>query len=38
MFCRNFPQGCVSDMVADVSRGIGHVFQNIESWGGDPNK
>ncbi|KAG0591142.1 hypothetical protein KC19_1G153200 [Ceratodon purpureus] len=35
---RNFPQGCVSDMVADVSRGIGHVFQNIESWGGDPNK
>ena len=36
-FCRNFPQGCVSDMVTDVSTGIGYVCQNIESFGGDPS-
>jgi hypothetical protein len=33
-----FPQGCISDMVSAVSRGIGYVRQNIESSGGDPNK
>ena len=36
-FCRNFPQGCVSDMVTDVSTGIGYVCQNIENYGGDPS-
>lgn len=37
---RNFPQGSVSDMVSDVSRGIGHLCQNIgdPNIGGDPNK
>ncbi|KAG0598468.1 hypothetical protein M758_12G076400 [Ceratodon purpureus] len=34
---RNFPQGSISDMIADVSRGIGYVYKNIESYGGDPN-
>lgn len=35
--CRNFPQGEVSDMISDISTGIGYVIQNIESYGGDPN-
>lgn len=37
VFCRNFPQGCISDMVSDVSRGIGHVCENIIGFGGDPD-
>jgi hypothetical protein len=36
--CRNFPQGSVSDMVADISTGIGYVCQNITNLGGDPNR
>ncbi|CAK9231058.1 unnamed protein product [Sphagnum troendelagicum] len=35
---RNFPQGSVSDMVADISTGIGYVCQNITNLGGDPNR
>jgi prenylcysteine alpha-carboxyl methylesterase len=34
---RNFPQGCISDMISDISTGIGYVMQNLESYGGDPN-
>ncbi|KAG0583219.1 hypothetical protein M758_3G120400 [Ceratodon purpureus] len=34
---RNFPQGSISHMISDVSTGIGYVFQNLESYGGDPN-
>ena len=36
-YCRNFPQGSISDMISDVSTGIGYVFQNLENYGGDPN-
>jgi prenylcysteine alpha-carboxyl methylesterase len=35
---RNFPQGSISDMVADVTAGIGYVCQNITNFGGDPNR
>ncbi|GAB2297088.1 Probable isoprenylcysteine alpha-carbonyl methylesterase icmel1 [Dionaea muscipula] len=35
---RNFPQGTISDMVEDASRGISYVFNNIAEFGGDPNK
>jgi prenylcysteine alpha-carboxyl methylesterase len=35
---RNFPQGSVSDMVADISTGIGYVCQNITNLGGDPKR
>eukprot|EP00931_Biecheleriopsis_adriatica_P066729 TRINITY_DN41017_c0_g1_i1.p1 TRINITY_DN41017_c0_g1~~TRINITY_DN41017_c0_g1_i1.p1 ORF type:complete len:499 (-),score=98.31 TRINITY_DN41017_c0_g1_i1:56-1525(-) len=34
---RNFPRGCIPDMVEDVSRGVRWVFQNIERYGGDPS-
>lgn len=34
---RNFPQGSISDMISDVTTGIGYVFRNLESYGGDPN-
>jgi prenylcysteine alpha-carboxyl methylesterase len=36
--CRNFPQGSISDMVADVTAGIGYVSQNVTNFGGDPNR
>jgi len=32
---RNFPRGCIPDMVEDVGRGVRWVFQNIERYGGD---
>ncbi|XP_076920132.1 putative isoprenylcysteine alpha-carbonyl methylesterase ICMEL2 [Bidens hawaiensis] len=35
---RNFPQGTISDMVEDVSRGISYVCNNIAKYGGDPNR
>ncbi|KZV29349.1 hypothetical protein F511_18500 [Dorcoceras hygrometricum] len=35
---RNFPQGTISDMVKDVSRGISFVCNNIADYGGDPNR
>nr|GEV57007.1 probable isoprenylcysteine alpha-carbonyl methylesterase ICMEL2 [Tanacetum cinerariifolium] len=35
---RNFPQGTISDMVDDVSRGLSFVCNNIANFGGDPNR
>ncbi|CAA7038582.1 unnamed protein product [Microthlaspi erraticum] len=35
---RNFPQGTISDMVGDASRGISFVCNNISAFGGDPNR
>ncbi|XP_075498680.1 isoprenylcysteine alpha-carbonyl methylesterase ICME-like isoform X1 [Primulina tabacum] len=35
---RNFPQGTISDMVADVSRGIAYICENVVEFGGDPDK
>ncbi|KAI3677403.1 hypothetical protein L2E82_51686 [Cichorium intybus] len=35
---RNFPQGTISDMVEDVSRGISFICNNIGNYGGDPNR
>lgn len=35
---RNFPQGTVSDMVADVSEGISFICNNIAKYGGDPSR
>ncbi|KAL7609172.1 hypothetical protein Lser_V15G12864 [Lactuca serriola] len=35
---RNFPQGTISDMVEDVSRGISFICNNIANYGGDPNR
>lgn len=35
---RNFPQGTISDMVEDASRGISFVCNNIAEYGGDPNR
>ncbi|KAK3137918.1 hypothetical protein QOZ80_5AG0362130 [Eleusine coracana subsp. coracana] len=35
---RNFPQGTISDMVADASEGISFISNNAASYGGDPNQ
>ncbi|KAK4777906.1 hypothetical protein SAY87_018093 [Trapa incisa] len=35
---RNFPQGTISDMVADALQGISFVCNNITDYGGDPNR
>ncbi|KAI3765047.1 hypothetical protein L2E82_15069 [Cichorium intybus] len=35
---RNFPQGTISDMVEDVSRGITFICNNIANYGGEPNR
>ncbi|KAM7506919.1 hypothetical protein LguiA_017372 [Lonicera macranthoides] len=35
---RNFPQGTISDMVEDASQGISFVCNNIDEYGGDPNR
>jgi prenylcysteine alpha-carboxyl methylesterase len=35
---RNFPQGCVSDMISDITTGIGYVVQNIARYGGDTDR
>ncbi|XP_020229975.1 probable isoprenylcysteine alpha-carbonyl methylesterase ICMEL1 [Cajanus cajan] len=35
---RNFPQGTISDMIADSSQGISFVCNNIAEYGGDPNR
>jgi hypothetical protein len=35
---RNFPQGCISNMVSDVTTGIGYVIQNVGSYGGDADR
>ncbi|KAK3134755.1 hypothetical protein QOZ80_5BG0410330 [Eleusine coracana subsp. coracana] len=35
---RNFPQGTISDMVADASEGISFICNNAASYGGDPNQ
>ncbi|KAI4373308.1 hypothetical protein MLD38_011444 [Melastoma candidum] len=35
---RNFPQGTMSDMVADASRGISFICNKIAEYGGDPNR
>jgi len=35
---RNFPQGTVGEMVADVGSGIAWVMQNCAEYGGDPNR
>jgi len=32
---RNFPQGCVPDMIEDIGRGLSWVFANIGDLGGD---
>ncbi|KAG2409003.1 isoprenylcysteine alpha-carbonyl methylesterase [Vigna angularis] len=34
----NFPQGTISDMIADSSQGIAFVCNNIAEYGGDPNR
>jgi prenylcysteine alpha-carboxyl methylesterase len=34
---RNFPQGNVVDMVEDVNNAMNWVFDNIDSFGGDPD-
>ncbi|KAL6135422.1 hypothetical protein ACLB2K_067650 [Fragaria x ananassa] len=35
---RNFPQGTISDMVEDASRGISYICNNIADYGGDPDR
>lgn len=35
---RNFPQGTVSDMVRDINTGVAWVFNEIECYGGDPQR
>lgn len=35
---RNFPQGTITDMVADVSEAISFICNNIASFGGDPDR
>ncbi|KAK7386866.1 hypothetical protein VNO78_27208 [Psophocarpus tetragonolobus] len=35
---RNFPQGTISDMIADSSEGISFVCNHIAEYGGDPNR
>lgn len=35
---RNYPQGCVPDMLEDVMEGINWTFRNAACYGGDPNK
>ncbi|KAJ8445391.1 hypothetical protein Cgig2_010749 [Carnegiea gigantea] len=35
---RNFPQGTMTDMIEDASRGIAFVCNNIAEYGGDPNR
>ncbi|GMH26204.1 hypothetical protein Nepgr_028047 [Nepenthes gracilis] len=35
---RNFPQGTMSDMIKDASKGISFVCNNIAEYGGDPNR
>eukprot|EP00249_Psilotum_nudum_P016615 c25907_g1_i1 orf=727-1620(+) len=35
---RNFPQGTISDMVADASQGISFICNNITKYGGDCNR
>ncbi|KAL9253106.1 putative isoprenylcysteine alpha-carbonyl methylesterase ICMEL1 [Drosera capensis] len=35
---RNFPQGTISDMVEDASRGISFVCNSITEYGGDPDR
>ncbi|CAO2830067.1 unnamed protein product [Amaranthus hypochondriacus] len=35
---RNFPQGTMRDMVEDASRGISFICNNIEEYGGDPQR
>ncbi|KZV45598.1 hypothetical protein F511_02258 [Dorcoceras hygrometricum] len=35
---RNFPQGTISDMIADASRGIAYICENVVEFGGDPDK
>ncbi|KAL5553537.1 hypothetical protein UlMin_040938 [Ulmus minor] len=35
---RNFPQGTMSDMIADASEGISFVCNHIAEYGGDPNR
>ncbi|KAI4368979.1 hypothetical protein MLD38_017476 [Melastoma candidum] len=35
---RNFPQGTMSDMVADASRGISFICNKIAEYGGDPSR
>ncbi|KAF4356840.1 hypothetical protein F8388_019499 [Cannabis sativa] len=35
---RNFPQGTISDMVADASEGISYLCNHIAEYGGDPNR
>lgn len=37
-FCRNFPQGTISDMIKDASQGISFICNNIVDYGGDPNR
>eukprot|EP00246_Nothoceros_aenigmaticus_P012513 TRINITY_DN3924_c0_g1_i1.p1 TRINITY_DN3924_c0_g1~~TRINITY_DN3924_c0_g1_i1.p1 ORF type:complete len:238 (-),score=43.41 TRINITY_DN3924_c0_g1_i1:395-1108(-) len=37
-WCRNFPQGKMEDMVEDISTGISFVVNNVEYFGGDPNR
>jgi hypothetical protein len=32
---RNFPQGCISNMVSHATIGLGYVIQNVGSYGGD---
>lgn len=38
LFCRNFPQGTIGDMIQDASQGISFVCNNIAAYGGDPNR
>ncbi|KAL4396216.1 hypothetical protein S245_000771 [Arachis hypogaea] len=35
---RNFPQGTMSDMLADASEGISFVCNHIAEYGGDPSR
>ncbi len=35
---RNFPQGTVSDMAADVAAGVAWVLRHARGWGGDASR
>jgi hypothetical protein len=35
---RNFPQGTVSDMTADVAAGVAWVLRHARGWGGDASR
>ncbi len=36
--CRNFPQGCINNMVSNATIGLGYVIQNVGNYGGDADR